>query len=380
MKFKLLAGAALAAVCAASGASAQDGWYGAVDLGYHWPQGVEAKSSNNGFNGTPYAWTFDQKKDWAGFARLGYRLSDNWRVELEGGYRPGDMESVRGGTSNSILGLCTPGVVRTAAAPTCGAPSGKMEAWTVMGNLLYDFAPNSVLDPFVGVGVGVNHVKLNTLGQFSNVTGTISATNPALQNLKIDDNDTSLAYQALAGLAWQATDRLNVDLTYRWLGGTDLNFQSTGTNALQPGVFTGDYQDQSVTVGLRYAFSAAPPPPPPPPPPAYEAKQFIVYFPFDKSILTPEAQSVVSEAANYASAGHATRVVVVGHTDSSGSPAYNVRLSERRAKAVADALVGQGVGAGSLQVDWKGETQLAVPTGDGVKEPLNRRSTIDINF
>ncbi|HQT54656.1 MAG TPA: hypothetical protein PKX06_14430, partial [Phenylobacterium sp.] len=44
------------------------------------------------------------------------------------------------------------------------------------------------------------------------------------------------------------------------------------------------------------------------------------------------------------------------------------------------ALVGQGVGAGSLQVDWKGETMLAVPTGDGVKEPLNRRSTIDINF
>ncbi|MDO8800457.1 OmpA family protein, partial [Phenylobacterium sp.] len=123
-----------------------------------------------------------------------------------------------------------------------------------------------------------------------------------------------------------------------------------------------------------------PPPPPPPPPPAYEARQFIVYFPFDQYVLTPEAQTVVSEAANYANGGRATQVVVVGHTDSSGSPAYNVRLSERRAKAVADALVGQGVGAGSLQVDWKGETMLAVPTGDGVKEPLNRRSTIDINF
>jgi OOP family OmpA-OmpF porin len=71
---------------------------------------------------------------------------------------------------------------------------------------------------------------------------------------------------------------------------------------------------------------------------------------------------------------------VVGHTDLSGSPAYNVRLSERRAKAVADALVGQGVNAGALQVDWKGETMPAVATADGVKEPLNRRSTIDINF
>ena len=51
---------------------------------------------------------------------------------------------------------------------------------------------------------------------------------------------------------------------------------------------------------------------------------------------------MVSEAANYAKGGNATRVVVVGHTDTSGSPAYNVRLSERRAKAVADALVGAG--------------------------------------
>jgi outer membrane protein OmpA-like peptidoglycan-associated protein len=70
--------------------------------------------------------------------------------------------------------------------------------------------------------------------------------------------------------------------------------------------------------------------------------------------------------------------VVIGYTDSSGSTRYNVRLSERRAKAVADALVGLGVPAGSLQVDWRGESELAVQTGDGVKEPLNRRATITI--
>ena len=87
---------------------------------------------------------------------------------------------------------------------------------------------------------------------------------------------------------------------------------------------------------------------------------------------------MVTEAANYARNGNAARVVVVGHADTSGSQAYNVRLSERRAKAVADALVGAGVNQTSLSVDWKGETMPAVATGDGVKEPLNRRSTIDI--
>jgi outer membrane protein OmpA-like peptidoglycan-associated protein len=129
--------------------------------------------------------------------------------------------------------------------------------------------------------------------------------------------------------------------------------------------------------------SAPPPPPPPPPPPApatYEAKQFIVYFPFDQYILTPEAQAAVQEAGNYASAGHATKVTVVGHTDTSGSAAYNVRLSERRAKAVADALVGLGVAQTALSVDWKGKADLAVQTADGVKEPLNRRSTVDVSF
>jgi outer membrane protein OmpA-like peptidoglycan-associated protein len=89
---------------------------------------------------------------------------------------------------------------------------------------------------------------------------------------------------------------------------------------------------------------------------------------------------VVQQAAQYAMQGGATQVVVVGHADTSGSLRYNQRLSERRAKAVADALVGLGVNQSLMQVDWKGETMPAVATGDGVKEPLNRRSTININF
>jgi opacity protein-like surface antigen len=77
MKFKLLAGAAMAAVFAASGASAQEvGWYGAVDLGYHWPEGVDAESSNNAANGNPYNWDVNQEEDWAALARrTGRRLS-----------------------------------------------------------------------------------------------------------------------------------------------------------------------------------------------------------------------------------------------------------------------------------------------------------------
>jgi outer membrane protein OmpA-like peptidoglycan-associated protein len=153
-----------------------------------------------------------------------------------------------------------------------------------------------------------------------------------------------------------------------------------------------------VSVGLRYQFGAvdAPAPlplppapiPPAPIPPAPQPevatpapvgpREFIVYFPFDQYVLTTEAQAVIQEAASYAQQGGAASIAVVGHADTSGSAAYNVRLSERRSKAVADALVGLGVAQTALSVDWRGESQPAVPTPDGTKEPLNRRATINI--
>ncbi|MFN7358659.1 OmpA family protein, partial [Brevundimonas sp.] len=165
----------------------------------------------------------------------------------------------------------------------------------------------------------------------------------------------------------------------------------------------GDYdQSHTVSLGLRYSFGAieapppppvpapppapvpAPPPPPPPPTPvlrpAPQARQFVVYFDWDRSTLTAEAQQVVTQAAAYARSGNPTRVLVVGHTDTSGSAAYNLGLSNRRARTVADALVAAGVNGGVVSLDGRGETQLARATADGVREPLNRRATVDINF
>src|SRR3954462_13335201 len=137
MKFKLLAGAALAVVFSASSAAAQVGWYGAADIGYHWPEGLRATSSKNAANGIPYIWNFNQKDDWTGFARLGSQMRDAWRAEPEGGGRPCNIESVRAGPNQAVLGLCTPGVVRTAASPNCGSPTGDLHSWTVMGNVIY---------------------------------------------------------------------------------------------------------------------------------------------------------------------------------------------------------------------------------------------------
>ncbi|MDP2116432.1 MAG: cell envelope biogenesis protein OmpA, partial [Brevundimonas sp.] len=80
MKVKLLAGVAMAGLFTAGVANAEpNGWYGALDAGWH----AADVETNRGIS------SFEVEDDWAGFARLGYRFDQSWRVELEGGYRPG---------------------------------------------------------------------------------------------------------------------------------------------------------------------------------------------------------------------------------------------------------------------------------------------------
>jgi OmpA-OmpF porin, OOP family len=69
---------------------------------------------------------------------------------------------------------------------------------------------------------------------------------------------------------------------------------------------------------------------------------------------------------------------VNGYTDTSGSPRYNMRLSIRRAQAVAAELVRDGVPRSVISIHGYGETHLLVPTGPGVREPQNRRVEIVI--
>jgi OOP family OmpA-OmpF porin len=102
---------------------------------------------------------------------------------------------------------------------------------------------------------------------------------------------------------------------------------------------------------------------------------FVVYFPFKSAKLDAAAMAVIRDAAAAAKGKGAT---VSGHTDRAGSDAYNMRLSADRAAAVAKALAEAGVPKKSIKRTQHGETQPAVPTADGAKEPKNRRVEIVI--
>jgi len=80
----------------------------------------------------------------------------------------------------------------------------------------------------------------------------------------------------------------------------------------------------------------------------------IVYFDFDKATLKSDARSLLLAHAERLK-DNPTDVRLEGHADERGSREYNMALGERRAKAVRDFLVLQGVSRGDLEVVSYGE-------------------------
>lgn len=101
-----------------------------------------------------------------------------------------------------------------------------------------------------------------------------------------------------------------------------------------------------------------------------------VYFDTGSSTLSPQSMASIKQVAtDYKTAGNAT-VSLAGHTDTVGSPDYNITLSRQRADAVSGALVREGVPAAAISTGAQGEASLPVQTADNVDERRNR--SVDI--
>jgi OmpA-OmpF porin, OOP family len=239
-----------------------------------------------------------------------------------------------------------------------------------MVNVLYDFVGMTpVVQPYVGLGVGYQDAIWQGVSFTTLNGGTAGAAN---------DNHGSFAYQAILGLAVPipSAPGLSVTAEYRFMG-------MAGNRAFGPALpggpeftSTNDY-NHSVLFGLRYAFGVAPVPAPAPTPVAeMGAKTFLVFFDWDKAVLTARSEGIVHDAATYSTHSQYTRIDVDGNTDTSGTPQYNMGLSERRARVVAAELVRDGVPQNVIDMHAFGDTHLLVPTGPNVREPQNRRVEI----
>jgi OmpA-OmpF porin, OOP family len=343
LRTTLLAATALAL---AGTASAANGWYMSLGAGWNWLE--ESDYSVDGGE------TYDGRNEYdTGYiiaGAVGYDWG-RWRAELEVAYRDNNIDCI---TNSSGGG-------------SCFDPGSNDGIWELsqMVNVLYDIPLGGRFSASVGAGVG----------------GVLVVADQAMVNYggsEPDLDDYVVAGQLIAQVGYDLSERWQLYADYRYLLADDP--ESFHPN--NPGTVTWEKSDHSVLVGMRFDLQSerAPLPPKAQPPVQPKApKQFIVFFGFNKSNLTEEAARVVADAAAAAKEYGSASIMVIGHTDTVGSDRYNNALSMRRSGTVKEALVGHGIPASAISTAGRGEAELMVQTGDGVKEPQNRRATIDLN-
>lgn len=83
----------------------------------------------------------------------------------------------------------------------------------------------------------------------------------------------------------------------------------------------------------------------------------LIHFEFDKSRILSQSDSVLNEVVATIKGANVQHVTIEGHTDSKGSDAYNLALSDRRAASVREYLSNSGIQAGEMSSVGKGESQ-----------------------
>jgi outer membrane protein OmpA-like peptidoglycan-associated protein len=320
----------------------------------------------------------DNRIGWAGVASVGYGIplnlfgfSNGVRLEIEGSARGNDPEKIRefGRRLTNVGGTVT----------NYGG------AFNVITEIGLGSVGGIPMTPYLGLGFGFGVVS------YDKVNGTLAANGTRTQwdgQTKISDH-YGLAYNMMLGNSFGLDSLLpGLSATVEWRYYTIIN-NAVRTTVSGPGgtisrlTVPNCCHDHSLLVGLRYAFGAparvtpaAQAPAAAPAPAASVARTYLVFFDWDRADLTARAREIIREAATNAQRARVTRIEVAGHADRSGDAAYNQRLSQRRAEAVAAELVRDGVARNAITVQAFGESRPLVPTADNVREPQNRRVEI----
>lgn len=131
-------------------------------------------------------------------------------------------------------------------------------------------------------------------------------------------------------------------------------------------VHRSDTTADAVQAQFGYLLALQPPP----------SERFVLQFEPGTTQLTAESQAQLPEILAQARQRPGGELVVVGHTDRTGSPQTNDTLSLQRAQAVRELLVSQGFAPELVEAVGRGEREPVVPTEPNVDEPRNRRAEI----
>jgi outer membrane protein OmpA-like peptidoglycan-associated protein len=101
-------------------------------------------------------------------------------------------------------------------------------------------------------------------------------------------------------------------------------------------------------------------------------------FKINSAALSDSYKDDLTAAAGVFKKYDDTNILIEGHTDDTGSDDYNMQLSEKRARAVADYLVSQGVDRNRLEIKWYGESQPKYPNDSEENRSKNRRVELGI--
>jgi outer membrane protein OmpA-like peptidoglycan-associated protein len=103
-----------------------------------------------------------------------------------------------------------------------------------------------------------------------------------------------------------------------------------------------------------------------------------ILFGFDSSTLRSEAKSNIHKLADILNKYPDSNILIAGYTDSDGAEQYNQQLSERRAKAVSDYTMMQGISSSRLSIVGLGENEPIATNSTESGKQLNRRVEIAI--
>ncbi len=104
-----------------------------------------------------------------------------------------------------------------------------------------------------------------------------------------------------------------------------------------------------------------------------------VFFAFDRSDITPEAQQILARQADWLRRYPNVTVTIEGHADERGTREYNLALGERRAQAVKNVLVAMGIPAGRISTISYGKERPAVVGSSEEAYAQNRRAVTTVN-